>query len=124
MGRGGITPDTFTRGADTTAGRFSITRFGGPTTSRTSTVSVLTTVTRIAGNNPRRVSITVYNRGVNNVDVDYVSSVTAGAGIPLTGASGVMQSTIEDDGEAVINELYGIATAATSSVFVVEVMRV
>jgi len=124
MGRGGITPDTFTRGADTTAGRFSITRFGGPTTSRTSTVSVLTTVTRIAGNNPRRVSITVYNRGVNNVDVDYVSSVTAGAGIPLTGASGVMQSTIEDDGEAVIQELYGIATTATSSVFVVEVLRV
>jgi len=124
MGRGGITPDTFTRGADTTAGRFSITRFGGPTTSRTSTVSVLTTVTRIAGNNPRRVSITVYNRGVNNVDVDYVSSVTAGAGIPLTGASGVLQSTIEDDGEAVIQELYGIATTATVSVFVVEVMRV
>jgi len=124
MGRLGITPDTFTRGADTTAGRFSITRFGGPTTSRTSTVSVLTTVTRIAGNNPRRVSITVYNRGVNNVDVDYVSSVSAGAGIPLTGASGVMQATIEDDGEAVINELYGIATTATSSVFVVEVMRV
>lgn len=124
MGRGGITPDTFTRGADTTAGRFSITRFGGPTTSRTSTVSVLTTVTRIAGNNPRRVSITVYNRGVNNVDIDYVSSVTAGAGIPLTGASGVMQSTIEDDGEAVINEIYGIATTATSSVFVVEVLRV
>ena len=124
MGRLGIPPDTFTRGADTTAGRFSITRFGGPTTSRTSTVSVLTTVTRIAGNNPRRVSITIYNRGVNNVDVDYVSSVTAGAGIPLTGASGVMQSTIEDDGEAVINELYGIATTATSSVFVVEVIRV
>jgi len=124
MGRGGITPDTFTRGADTTAGRFSITRFGGPTTSRTSTVSVLTTVTRIAGNNPRRVSITIYNRGLNNVDVDYVSSVTAGAGIPLTGASGVMQSTIEDDGEAVIQELYGIATTATSSVFVVEVLRV
>jgi len=124
MGRGGINPDTFTRGADTTAGRFSIIRFGGPTTSRTSTVSVLTTVTRIAGNNPRRVSITIYNRGVNNVDIDYVSSVTAGTGIPLTGASGVAASTIEDDGEAVINEVYGIATTATSSVFVVEVLRV
>jgi len=89
-----------------------------------SPVSVLTTVTRIAGNNPRRVSITIYNRGVNNVDIDYVSSVTAGAGIPLTGASGVAASTIEDDGEAVINEIYGIATTATSSVFVVEVIRV
>ena len=85
MGRGGITPDTFTRGGDTTAGRFSIIRFGGPTTSRTSTVSVLTTVTRIAGNNPRRVSITIYNRGINNVDIDYVATVTSGAGIPLTG---------------------------------------
>jgi len=117
-------PGDYTRGADSVASRFSIQRFGGPTTTRTSTVSVLTTVTRIAGNNPRRVSITVYNRGVNNVDVDYVSSVSAGAGIPLTGASGVAQSTIEDDGEAVIQELYGIATTATSSVFVVEVMRV
>jgi len=124
MGRGGITPDTFTRGADTTAGRFSITRFGGPTTSRTSTVSVLTTVTRIAGNNPRRVSITIYNRGLNNVDIDYVSSVAVGAGIPLSASSGVAVSTIEDDGEAVINEIYGIANGATSSVFVVEVMRV
>jgi len=124
MGRGGITPDTFTRGADTTAGRFSINRFGGPTTSRTSTVSVLTTVTRIAGNNPRRVSITIYNRGLNNVDIDYVSSVAVGAGIPLSASSGVAVSTIEDDGEAVINEIYGIANGATSSVFVVEVMRV
>jgi len=124
MGRGGITPDTFTRGADTTAGRFSITRFGGPTTSRTSTVAVLTTVTRIAGNNPRRVSITIYNRGINNVDIDYVATVTTGAGIPLSASSGVSTATIEDDGEAVINEIYGIATTAASSVFIVEVIRV
>ena len=124
MGAGGVRPSDFTRGTDTTAGRFSINRFGGPTTSRTSTVSVLTTVTRIAGNNPRRVSITIYNRGVNNIDIDYVSSVTSGTGIPLTGASGVAASTIEDDGEAVINEVYGIATTATVSVFVVEVIRV
>ena len=91
---------------------------------RTSTVSVATSVTRIVGNNPRRVQLTMYNRGVNNVDIDYVSSVTAGAGIPLTGSSGVAAATIEDDGEAVINEIYGIATTATSSVFVVEVIRV
>ena len=124
MGGAMTRPGDYVRGADSVAGRFSITRFGGPTRSQTSTVSVLTTVTRIAGNNPRRVSITIYNRGVNNVDVDYVSSVTSGTGIPLTGASGVAASTIEDDGEAVINEVYGIATTATSSVFVVEVIRV
>ena len=124
MGRLGVSPDTFTRGGDTTAGRFSITRFGGPTRSLTSTVSVLTTVTRIAGNNPRRVSITIYNRGVNNVDIDNVATVATGSGVPLTAASGVATSTIEDDGEAVINEVYGIATTATVSVFVVEVIRV
>ena len=124
MGGAMTRPGDYTRGADSVASRFSITRFGGPTQSRTSTVSVLTTVTRIAGNNPRRVSITIYNRGLNNVDIDYVASVTSGAGIPLTGSSGVAQSTIEDDGEAVINEIYGIATTATSSVFVVEVIRV
>ncbi len=121
---GGLRPGDVTRGTETTAGRFAIARFGGPTTSKTTTVTVATTVTRIVGNNPRRVSITIYNRGTNNVDLDYVATVTAGGGIPLTGASGVMQSTIEDDGEATINELYGIATTAASSVFVVEVLRV
>jgi hypothetical protein len=68
--------------------------------------------------------VTIYNRGVNNIDLDYVSSVTSGAGIPLTGSSGVAEATVEDDGESVISELYGIATTAASSVFVVEVIRV
>jgi len=117
-------PGDYTRGVDSVASRFSIQRFGGPTTSRTSTVSVLTTVTRIAGNNPRRVSITLYNRGTSNVDLDYQSSVVTGTGIPLPGSSGIATSTIEDDGEVVIEEIYGIANGATSSVFVVEVMRV
>ena len=124
MGRPNITPFESARGDQTTAGRFAIARFGGPTTSRTSTVSVATTVTRIVGNNPRRVSVTVYNRGSNNVDIDYTASVTSNGGIPLAAASGVMQSDIEDDGEAVVQELYGIATTAAVTVFVVEVLRV
>jgi hypothetical protein len=124
MGRIGIAPDTFTRGGETTAGRFSIIRFGGPTESNTRTVTVGTTVTRIIGNNPRRVSITIYNRGANNVDIDYVATISSGTGIPLSGSSGVAQSTIEDDGEAVMQEIYGIATTASSDVFIVEVQRV
>ena len=123
MPPGGL-PYVNVRTDESTASAFALRRFGGPTTVRTSTVSVATSVTRIVGNNPRRVQLTIYNRGVNNVDIDYVSSVTSGAGIPLTGASGVAESTIEDDGEAVINEVYGVATTAASSVFVVEVIRV
>lgn len=91
---------------------------------RTSTVSVATTVTRIVGNNPRRVQLTIYNRGVNNVDIDYVSTVASSAGIPLTASSGVASSTIEEDGEVIISEIYGVATTAASSVFIVEVIRV
>jgi hypothetical protein len=87
-------------------------------------VNVATTVTRIVGNNPRRVQLTLYNRGVSNVDIDYVSTITAGAGIPLTASSGIAASTIEDDGEVIIQEVYGIATGAASSVFIVEVIRV
>jgi len=90
-------PGDYTRGADSVASRFSISRFGGPTTYRTSTVSVGITATRIVGNNPRRVQFTIYNRSANSIDLDYVSSVT---------------------------EIYGIASAASSSVFVVEVLRV
>lgn len=91
---------------------------------RSSTVSVATSVTRIVGNNPRRVQLTLYNRGLYNVDIDYVSTVTSGAGIPLTASSGIASATIEDDGETIINEIYGIATTAASSIFIVEVLRV
>lgn len=123
MPPGGL-PYVNVRTDESTASAFALRRFGGPTTSRTSTVSVATTVTRIVGNNPRRVQLTIYNRGVNNVDIDYVSTVTSGAGIPLTASSGVATSTIEDDGETIIQEIYGIATTAASSVFIVEVIRV
>ena len=117
-------PGESTRGADSVAARFSISRFGGPTTYRTSTVSVGITATRIVANNPRRVQFTIYNRSVNSIDLDYVSSVTANGGIPLSASSGVATSTIEDDGETVVGEIYGIASAAASSVFIVEVLRV
>lgn len=109
---------------ESTASAFALRRFGGPTTVRTSTVSVTTSVTRIVGNNPRRVQLTLYNRGVFNIDVDYASTVASGAGIPLTASSGIAASTIEDDGEVIISEVYGIGTTGTSAVFVVEVLRV
>lgn len=124
MGGAMTRPGDYTRGADSVASRFSISRFGGPTTYRTSTVSVGITATRIVGNNPRRVQFTIYNRSVNSIDLDYVSSVTANGGIPLSASSGVATSTIEDDGETVVGEIYGIASSPSSSVFVVEVLRV
>jgi len=124
VGRIGERPGDFVRGLDTTAGRFSIIRFGGPTQFKTSTISVGTSPTKIVGNNPRRVRVTLYNRSLNNIDVDYVATVSAGGGVPLTASSGVIEASIDDDGEAVISELYGIASAASSSVFVVEVIRV
>jgi hypothetical protein len=68
--------------------------------------------------------MTIYNRGVSSVDLDYVSTVTAGAGIPLAASSGIAASTIEEDGESIIQEIFGIATTAASSVFIVEVLRV
>jgi len=124
VGRIGERPGDFVRGLDTTAGRYSIIRFGGPTRFQTSTVSVGTSPTKIVGNNPRRVRLAIYNRSINNIDVDYVATVATGAGIPLAASSGIVEASIEDDGEAVISELYGVATAASSSVFVVEVVRV
>ena len=123
MPPGGL-PYINVRTDESTASAFALRRFGGPTTVRTSTVSVATSVTRIVGNNPRRVQLTIYNRGINSVDLDYASTVTSGAGIPLTGASGIAASTIEDDGEVIISEVFGIATTAAVSVFVVEVLRV
>lgn len=124
MGRPFIEQFDTARGTETTSGRFAIARFGGPTTSRTSTVTVATTVTRIAGNNPRRVAYRIFNRSANSIDLSFSSDVTVGTGIPLSASTGYAEADVDVEGELVIQEVYGISSAASSTVLVIEVIRV
>jgi hypothetical protein len=124
MGSAYIRPTNVVRGDETTAGRFAIARFGGPTTTVTTTRTLGTTVSHVLRNNPRRISYSIYNRSVSAVDLSFSSDVTVGAGIPLPANSGYAVSDIDIDGESVIQEVHGIASAASAAVLVIEVIRV
>ena len=124
MGSAYIRPTNVVRGDETTAGRFAIARFGGPTTTLTTTRTLGTTVSHVLRNNPRRVAYRIFNRSANNIDLSFSSDVTSGTGIPLSAATGYAEADVEVEGELVIQEVHGISSAASSSVLVIEVLRV
>jgi len=124
MGSAYIRPTNVVRGDETTAGRFAIARFGGPTTTLTTTRTLGTTVSHVLRNNPRRVAYRIFNRSANNLDLSFSSDVTSGTGIPLSAATGYAEADVEVEGELVIQEVHGISSAASSSVLVIEVLRV
>ena len=124
MGSVYIRPTDVVRGDQATATRYSIARYGGPTTVVVTTRTLGTTVSRVVLNNPRRVAYRIFNRSVNNVDLSFTSDVTTGTGIPLAASTGVAEADVEIEGELVIQEVLGISSAASTSVLVIEVMRV
>jgi len=124
MGRPYIRPTDVVRGDETTAGRFSIARFGGPTTTLTTTRTLGTTVSHVIRNNPRRVAYRIFNRSVNSIDLSFTSDVTTGAGIPLSASTGYAEADVNIEGELVIQEVHGISSAASSTVLVIEILRV
>jgi len=124
MGSAYIRPTNVVRGDETTAGRFSIARYGGPTTSQTTTKTIGTSVSHLLRNNPRRVAYRIFNRSANSIDLSFTSDVTVGTGIPLSASTGFAEADVEIEGELVIQEVHAVASAASSTVLVIEVLRV
>ena len=124
MGSAYIRPTNVVRGDETTAGRFSIARFGGPTTTLTTTRTLGTTVSHVIRNNPRRVAYRIFNRSANSIDLSFTSDVTTGNGIPLSASTGYAEADVAIEGEMVIQEVHGISSAASSTVLVIEILRV
>ena len=124
MGSAYIRPTNVVRGDETTAGRFSIARFGGPTTTLTTTRTLGTTVSHVIRNNPRRVAYRIFNRSANSIDLSFTSDVTTGNGIPLSASTGYAEADVAIEGELVIQEVHGISSAASSTVLVIEILRV
>lgn len=124
MGSAYTRPTNVVRGDETTAGRFSIARFGGPTTTLTTTRTLGTTVSHVIRNNPRRLAYRIFNRSANSIDLSFTSDVTVGTGIPLSASTGYAEADVEVEGELVIQEVHGIASAASSTVLVIEILRV
>ena len=124
MGSVYIRPTDVVRGDETTAGRFAIARWGGPTTPKLTSATVGTTASRIVTNNPRRVKLVLLNLGASDVYVGFDSSVTTSAGLKLVAATGTLESNAADDGEEVLVELWAISASAGQTVMISEVFRV
>ena len=119
-----VRPTEVVRGDETTAGRFAISRWGGPTTPKLTSATVGTTASRIVLNNPRRVKLTLLNLGASDVYVGFDSSVTTSAGLKLVAATGFLESNASDDGEEVLSEFWAISGSASQTVMISEVYRV
>ena len=124
MGSVYIRPQEVVRGDQSTAGRFAISRWGGPTTSSLTSVTVGTSASRIVSNNARRVKLVLLNLGVSDVFVGFDSSVTTSAGMKLVASTGFLESNASDDGEEVLTEFWAISASAGMTVMVSQVYRV
>ena len=124
MGAVYVRPTEVVRGDQSTAGRFAIGRWGGPTTPKLTSVTVGTSASRIVTNNPRRVKLVLLNLGASDVYVSFDSSVTTSAGIKLVASTGFLESNASDDGEEVLSEFWAISASAGNTVMVSEVYRV
>lgn len=124
MGSVYIRPTDVVRGDQTTAGRFAISRWGGATTPKLTSVTVGTSASRIVTNNPRRVKLVLLNLGASDVYVAFDSSVTTSAGIKLVASTGFLETNASDDGEEVLSEFWAISVAAGNTVMISEVYRV
>ncbi len=100
--------------------------FGGPTRSVINplTNSVGTTSTQLLQNNPDRVFWIMFNRSPNKMDIDFTADVATDARIPIAPGGGFISMDVRDDGEGVINPVFAIASAAGSTVYVMEIKRV
>lgn len=124
MGSVYIRPQEVVRGDQSTAGRFAISRWGGPTTPSLTSVTVGTSASRIVSNNARRVKLVLLNLGVSDVYVGFDSSVTTSAGIKLVASTGFLESNAADDGEEVLTEFWAVSALAGMTVMVSQVYRV
>lgn len=87
-----------------------------------SIVTVDTSDTQIVNSNPNRVEVIIANNGSNEIHIDIDNSVSTSSGLRLA-AGGIMSITKAFDGELVTRHLIGIATGASSSVRVFEIIQ-
>lgn len=87
------------------------------------TATVLTTVTRLLGNNPNRLSFLIVNMGSSAIYVSPQSSVSSSRGIVLGANGGFLSQIWSEDFDMVGFEWYSIASASTA-VYVIEIFQV
>ena len=96
-------------------------RFGVRTQAAQKTVSLGTTATEIVPNNPDRLGVTIVNLSTNSVYLALDSSVSSSKGILLAPSGGSASFNVEEDYQMVGWAIWGVASGASSAIFVIEV---
>lgn len=124
MGAVYVRPTEVPRGDQTTAGRFAIHRWGGPTTFSLTSQTVGTSASRLLPNNPRRVYYLLSNLSSSDVYLAFTSAVSTTSGLKLVAGTGIAEVNASDHGEEVVSEVWAVSSAASQTVMVLEVYRV
>ena len=87
------------------------------------TVSVSTSLTDIAKNNPDRVALMLVNNSVNDIYIDVTSQVSSSVGFTLV-PEGIVSFLVKDHGALVTDAWFGIADNNSSDLRVYEIIKV
>jgi hypothetical protein len=98
-------------------------KYGFYITSDERNVNVTGTVTRILGNNPRRVAWMICNRSTTPVSLSFKEETPYADGLLIPGYGSVVSMDVEEDGEAVIYPVYGRVDTGTARLWVWEAMQ-
>lgn len=82
--------------------------------------SVGTTATKVAGNNPRRLALTIVNLSTNAMYVSLTSDVASTRGIRLSAGGGSVTLTWNEDFQTVGWEWWAVAAGVSSAIYVLE----
>lgn len=94
--------------------------YGRPVRPETSVVNIGATPTRILKNSPRRIGWMIVNRGASDITADFVNAVVLGTGFLIVQNGGYLSATVDEDGELVAWEFWGIVSAGSIPLYVAE----
>lgn len=107
-----------------TAAEYSEHLFGGPTRPLEKVVSVQTTSTQLLENNPRRLAWLIINRSTSQGAIGFAPSTAFATGALLGASGGSASMAVFEDGEAVVQPVWGVQDAAAGNYYVQEIIRV
>lgn len=110
--------------AGATAAEFSIARFGGPVKINMTFPTIGVAVSRLLGNNPRRVFWLAMNCSAGDGRVWWNNTLTSAQGILVAGSSGAASMAVDEDGEIVAWEVFAVSGAAGATWALIEIERV
>ena len=111
------------QGLQGAAAEYLRTRFKGELTELEATVLIGTSVGTVIDSDPDRLGLLVMSLSSNVVYIGIENNVSATNGIRLSASGGSISFNVEDDGMILTRTIYGIATGAGSSVYILSLSR-